>query len=46
MIISDLGPKPEPYIGTDSMNVGELSAVVSVGVRELDQFDLVFLRGV
>ena len=46
MIISDLGPKPESYIGTDSMNVGELSTVVSVGFQKLDQFDLVFLRGV
>lgn len=36
MVVGDTGPEPEANVGADSMNVGELSTVVRVGVEELD----------
>ncbi len=43
MVVGDAGPEPEPDVGADSVNVGELSTVVSVGVKQFDEFDFVFL---
>lgn len=43
MVVSNPGPEPEADVGADSVNVGEFSTVISVGVEELDKFDFVFL---